>query len=264
MLRQCGRPRATQSHLPSIMPDTSITAEQVLALAAQQIGTAENPPYSNKVKYSDWYGLTGPWCAMFVSWVLHHAGYPIEISSSKGFAYCPSGVKWFKDHGRWAGRKTKPEPGWVIFFDFPNDGVNRPSHTGLVEAPLADGRVATIEGNTNGAGSRDGGSVMRHRRSVAGGIIGYGIIDYTDPGDPTEPEEPEMQVVLNLYVDPDKGAHVYSVFGNTGYYVASQEEIDELREKGVPFDDNGGKGYPVKPWAAGAGLLDGPLKNRTI
>jgi hypothetical protein len=29
------------------------------------IGLSEEPPGSNKIIFSNWYGMTGPWCAMF-------------------------------------------------------------------------------------------------------------------------------------------------------------------------------------------------------
>ena len=34
--------------------------EKVIAVARAEIGTAESPAYSNKVKYSDWWGYRGP------------------------------------------------------------------------------------------------------------------------------------------------------------------------------------------------------------
>lgn len=156
-----------------------VTAKQVLDKARSQIGVREMPAYSNRTPYSTWYGIIGPWCAMFVSWVFYMAGNPLAISTSKGFAYCPYGVDWFKRKGAWAGPATRPKPGWVVFFDFPGDGINRPSHVGIVEGIAGDGRIITIEGNTNGAGSRTGGMVMRqYRRASGGGIIGYGMIAY--------------------------------------------------------------------------------------
>lgn len=157
---------------------TVAVRERIIALAESQIGVNESPAYSNITPYSKWYGITGPWCAMFVSWVLAHAGFPLKISTDKGFAYCPSGVDWFKRQGAWASSSVKPQRGWIVFFDF----IGRPSHTGIVAGIAADGRIITIEGNTNAAGSRTGGSVMRHYRSAhSGGIIGYGIINYVAP-----------------------------------------------------------------------------------
>lgn len=169
---------------------------KLLATARSQAGISESPPYSNRTPYTAWYGLVGPWCAMFVSWVFWHAGHPLPaIRTSKGFAYCPDIVSWAKRNGLWRDRTVRPRPGWIVLFDFPGDGVNRPSHVGIVEQVLPDGRISTWEGNTSSGGGRDGGSVVNHRRSVAGGIIGYVQVDdtaITEPPRPTRPARPEV------------------------------------------------------------------------
>jgi hypothetical protein len=155
------------------------TPGDVIAQAERWIGTAEQPAYSNRVPgITDWYGMVGPWCAMFVSRVFADAGLPLPATTSKGFAYTPTGANWFRSAGRW--HTTSPQVGDVVFFDFPGDGVNRISHVGIVVAVLGGGRIATIEGNTNAAGSRTGGSVLRHTRSS--GIVGYGRPAYTTGG----------------------------------------------------------------------------------
>lgn len=151
---------------------TSIVA--VLEKARSQIGVREDPPGSNRVLYSDWYGVRGPWCAMFVSWVFHHEGLSLPAETPKGFAYTPRGAAWFRNRGRWT---TAPAPGHVVFFDFPGDGVNRISHVGIVEK-VEGASVITIEGNTDVNGGRTGGQVLRRTRR--GGIVGYGVPDYTD------------------------------------------------------------------------------------
>lgn len=149
------------------------TADVVLDRARSQLGVAENPAGSNKVLYSDWYGLQGPWCAMFVSWCTHEEGVPLPATTSKGFAYTPSGAQWFQQLGRWT---TAPARGHVVFFDFPGDDIHRISHVGFVEDVEADGTVVTIEGNTDERGGRTGGQVMRRRRRS--GIVGYGVPPY--------------------------------------------------------------------------------------
>jgi hypothetical protein len=163
------------------MAFTTADRERLISVASSQLGAHEEPANSNRTIYGAWYGLDGnPWCAMFVSWAFCQAfgSSPFPASTSKGFAYCPSGASWFVRSGRWHEKSVKPEPGWVVFFDFPGDGIGRISHVGIVTGTLPDGRVATVEGNTNAAGSRAGGTVLTHYRSVAGGIAGYGSIDY--------------------------------------------------------------------------------------
>lgn len=145
----------------------------VLRRARSQLGVHEDPFGSNRTPYSAWYGLIGPWCAMFVSWSFFQEGLPLPATTHRGFAYTPSGAAWFQRQGRWTGR---PQVGAVVFFDFPGDGLERISHVGIVEALGADGAVTCLEGNTNDAGGRTGGMVMRHTRRT--GIVGYGLPNY--------------------------------------------------------------------------------------
>ncbi|HRW40512.1 MAG TPA: CHAP domain-containing protein [Microthrixaceae bacterium] len=162
---------------------------KVLAVARAQAGISESPPYSNRTKFSEWYGLIGPWCAMYVSWVFDQAGYRLPpIRTAKGFAYCPDIVNWAKRNGLWHDATVRPKPGWIVLFDFPGDGVNRPSHVGIVEAVLPDGRISTWEGNTSSGGGRDGGSVVNHFRRVSVGIIGYVQVDDTRITEPPRAE----------------------------------------------------------------------------
>lgn len=174
--------------------------EALVRTGESQLGIAENPPYSNRTPYCTWYGLVGPWCAMFVSWVFAHSGNPLPaIRTSKGFSYCPDAVNWAKREGLWRPSTSsyQPKRGDIVLFDF----IGRPSHVGIVTGRTADGRVQTIEGNTNGSGHRDGGSVMRHNRSRSGSTIGY--IEVTPRGarppvvtPPTVPQEDEFMPKL--------------------------------------------------------------------
>jgi len=153
---------------------------RVIARFESQLGTIESPAGSNKTLYCDWYGLTGPWCAMFVSWCFFEEGLPLPASTSKGFAFTPSGAQWFKSQNRWS---ETPERGHVVFFDFPNDSVDRISHVGIVTGVGPDGAIDTVEGNTDERGGRTGGKVMRRRRAV--GIVGYGVPSYDASPGPT-------------------------------------------------------------------------------
>jgi hypothetical protein len=135
---------------------------KILDIARSQLGTHESPPNSNRVKYSAWYGMVGPWCDMFVSWCADQAG---EREAVGRFAYTPSHEAWFRSKGREV-RIRDAKPGDIVFFNF----IGRTSHVGIVESNRGDGLI-TIEGNTNGGGSRDGGSVIRHFRSWRSGIV---------------------------------------------------------------------------------------------
>lgn len=158
-----------------------MTAEKVLDVARAELGYVESPPNSNRTKYGKAYPMDGnAWCAMFVWWVFREAEVSELIPKT---AYTPTFADWFRKRGAWS---TKPRPGAIVFFDFPNDGVNRISHVGIVEAVFANGDVQCIEGNTspgNGGSQRDGGGVWRRVRRA--GIVGYGYPAYS--GAPAAP-----------------------------------------------------------------------------
>lgn len=111
------------------------------------------------------------WCAIFVSYCFYKAGLPLPVTEAKGFAYCPSGVQWFRSRGRLF---DTPKVGDVVFFDWykdeppcRNDEDNHCSdawHIGIVESVNADGSITSIEGNTSSAGGGNGGEVMRQQR----------------------------------------------------------------------------------------------------
>lgn len=138
--------------------------EHLLAVARFELGTAENPPGSNHVKYADWYGFSGPWCGMFVSWCVHISGNDDLVPR---YAYTPAGADWFARRGQWT---RTPARGDIAFYD--TAGQGRISHTGIVESVLTDGSWYAIEGNTNGAGGRTGGEVRRQHRTTTGTFRG--------------------------------------------------------------------------------------------
>lgn len=134
--------------------------DALLEVARGELGQTEQPPGSNRCRYSAWYGLVGPWCGMFVSWCAHQSGNDDVIPR---YAYTPAGAQWFQQRGRWS---RQPQVGSIVFYDVA--GMGRISHTGIVEAVYADGSFLAIEGNTDVAGGRTGGSVRRQRRSTVG------------------------------------------------------------------------------------------------
>lgn len=134
----------------------------LVEIAASQIGNVGGQPYWS------WYGFSSrvEWCACFVSWCANEAGY-IESGLVPKFSYCPTGVQWFKDAGRWRDRGYEPQPGDIIFFDWENDGVS--DHVGIVES--CDGStVRTIEGNTSDSCAR------RSYGITDSSIFGYGTL----------------------------------------------------------------------------------------
>jgi hypothetical protein len=161
----------------------SATAEAVLDLARADLGYVESPRGSNRTKFGRWYGMDGvAWCAMAVSYWFYHAGLPLPATTKKGFSYTPAGAAWFMDNDRWLrNTSSKVLPGDVVFFYWPN--MRRIAHVGIVERLAEDGSVVTIEGNTDAAGGRTGGQVMRRVRSRATVHAngGFGRPDFVEP-----------------------------------------------------------------------------------
>lgn len=155
---------------------------KVLQIAAREIGYKESPSTSNRNKFGRWYGMDEqPWCAMFVSYCFYNAGLPLPITTRKGFAYCPYGVKWFKEQNKFF---STPVVGDVVFYDWEKDGIS--DHVGIVERINPDKSIVAIEGNTAVGNDSNGGEVMRRTRQKSQ-IIGFGRPDYRDDGPSSGP-----------------------------------------------------------------------------
>lgn len=138
----------------------------ILTLARNEVGYIEQK--DNLTKYGKWFGLDGlPWCAIFVSWVYHHAGYPLPaVGFKKGFASCQLGYNYFKEKG-WI--TTDPIPGDIVLFDWNLD--KRFNHTGIFQQWIDPRTFETVEGNTSIKNQSNGGSVMIRRRALKGVVF---------------------------------------------------------------------------------------------
>ena len=80
-----------------------MSRQDLLNKAQSQVGTSEYPANSNKTPYGLWYApsLNGQkWCAMFVSWVFHHAGHPLgNIQTKNGIHHCQSAHNYYREKG---------------------------------------------------------------------------------------------------------------------------------------------------------------------
>jgi hypothetical protein len=158
-----------------------VSAQSVLDLARDQIGTRENR--SGETKFNKWFmrdsraratverdggSLSSykdaSWCDMFVSWI----GNELGISPTMGFdAYTPKHAEWFKDHGRWGKR---PRPGSVAFFSWDGDKIDDIEHVGFTIKDNGDGTIKTVEGNTHNEVA-----IKKRKKSF---VVGYGYPDY--------------------------------------------------------------------------------------
>lgn len=153
-------------------------------VAGAEVGTKENPPNSNKVKYNDNNGQF--WCGYFVMWCAKQVGLKIP-----NCIYTPAGVAGFQGKGQWLNASSaKPTPGMIAFFDFP--AGEKIDHVGIVVKDNGDGTVITIEGNTSEEGKSgsqsNGGCVAKrvrayradNKRKLPVFIAGFGSPKFKD------------------------------------------------------------------------------------
>ena len=142
------------------------TALDIVNTAQQQVGFVEGA--NNDNPYGIWYGMNNqPYCAMFVSWVFgqNDLSHLVAAQTTKGFAYCPSGLAWFQKKGAVV-NKYDGKPGDIVFFSF--EGNGQADHVEIIIAASKDG-ITTVGGNTSpdhalSASQQNGGGVyLRHR-----------------------------------------------------------------------------------------------------
>lgn len=177
---------------------------------------------NNITPFGEWFGMNGSaWCAMFVSWCAKLAG--ILESLIPKFAYCPHGVQWYKERGRYFTRSSgySPKIGDVVFFW--STSLGRVAHTGIVIG-VDNYRITTIEGN-----SSDG--VRLHTYDKTNTYIhGYGCNSTTEspaPPDETDFEEKKKVAVLK------KMSHILQTVFVNARYNASKGAIEILDSMGT-------------------------------
>ena len=164
------------------------TVEAIIEIAKKELGTIEGPK-DNETKYGAWMKVNfQPWCQSFVSWCAFTAG----VAKFPKSASTVAASDQFKKEDRWAdARNDDPTPGDWIYFDFPDDGVNRISHVGLCIKNNGDGTIQVIEGNTSGTAKgdqRNGGMCVEKTRAyiknnkpkLLNAVVGWGRPVYKD------------------------------------------------------------------------------------
>lgn len=164
--------------LPAMKPGSSL-AMAALRFAGTQIGVMEDPPGSNRGPEVDRYlasvGVApgNAWCAAFVHFCVDQAAKAAGLANPLPRT---GGVLDLWRRSRKAGlpciaaKEARAQPsllssGMIFIMDF-GEGKG---HTGFVQG-LADGRLATIEGNSNDGGSRDGLGVFALTRRTLGTV----------------------------------------------------------------------------------------------
>ena len=163
--------------------------EAIVEVAKKEVGTIEGPK-DNETKYGAWTKVNfQPWCQSFVSWCAFTSG--LDPKKYPKTASTVAAADWFKKNDRWAdARNDDPTPGDWIYFDFPDDGVNRISHVGICIKNNGDGTIQVIEGNTSGTAKgdqRNGGMcvektrayVKNNKKKLMNAVVGWGRPVYT-------------------------------------------------------------------------------------
>jgi hypothetical protein len=242
------------------------TAQAMIDIARKEVGVIEGPK-DNETKYGKFAKANFlPWCGSFCMWVAHEAmvKIPNTVSTVAGAAAFEKMGTWFEaDCGQ------TPQPGDILYFDFPGDGVNRISHVGICAGIIADGVVATIEGNTSGkkkGDQRNGGEVCEqvraykpNKKKVLVSIVGWGRPNYK--GNEVQAEVPvsEAPAFPGTVKPGDKGDGVKVVQEALGlradgvYGAATKKAVIAFQDNHDLIDSNGVVG--PKTWAELVKLL---------
>lgn len=151
-------------------------APQIVAIATREIGVEEVDGSNCGPKVNTYKAATNlppaepwPWCAAFVDWVVKEAMAAAGVKETATFKRPRTAGAW--DLENWSLKQDnstqtkKPhrgdiQPGDIVIFTF--------SHVGIaVGKPDDEGYVSTVEGNTDAAGSREGGGVFKKRRKLS-------------------------------------------------------------------------------------------------
>lgn len=151
---------------------------QLVAIAAAQLGVREvgrnTGEQIEEYQRATWLAPgPWPWCAAFVAWCLREWLESPAVRAELALGSERAAEKWRCRDARaygwedWALRRgvlmldetAQARAGDIVTYDF--------SHIGIVASDYsadAGEKIITIEGNTNGAGSRDGDGVYRKTR----------------------------------------------------------------------------------------------------
>jgi hypothetical protein len=146
-------------------------AEKLVALAQLEIGVEEVDGTNCGVRVDSYKSATNlppheawPWCAAFIDWLVREA---IRTDGPYTFARPTTAgawnlENWSKEQDNSTHTLRNPgndvKAGDIVIFKF--------SHVGLCLRGAEAGRIRTIEGNTDAAGSREGGGVFEKSRAL--------------------------------------------------------------------------------------------------
>ena len=129
-----------------------MNAETIVQKALAYVGTTENPKGSNNVVFNtDYYGrvINDPgyaWCVTFVWDIFRMCGASDLFYNGQKTAACSVVYTWGVQK-KLTVKKSDVRRGDLVLFDW--NGNNSPDHIGFALGPAKDGKVETVEGNTD-------------------------------------------------------------------------------------------------------------------
>ncbi len=204
------------------------TATAVLDFFVRNDGLGEDPDGSNHNWITEWYGVTGPWCAMTVSRALLEGGFSrdgetvevpgLEQTTTKGWAYVPYVRRNFEDAGRF--HESGPQLGDLVVFDWEMDGDG--DHIGVFQEDLGDGTCLCREGNTSN-------NVLELKRRPYSLIAGFCRPPYGEDGSTPSPSlggVPPFPGFTELGSSGDAVRQVQQRLADRGWNIAVTGEFD--------------------------------------
>ena len=151
-------------------------AKEIVRIAKAEVGVREIRDTNCGVRVDEYKAATWlnpkkgwAWCAAFVCWVVREAMTSAGVKQTKTFKRPRTAGAW--DFENWSLEQDKTTntkkphggdilPGDIVVFTF--------SHIGIaVSSPNGEGIVKVVEGNTDAAGSREGGGVYLKSRHLS-------------------------------------------------------------------------------------------------
>jgi hypothetical protein len=149
--------------------------EAIIKIATAELGVEEVNGSNSGKRVKEYQAATSlggtgwPWCAAYVCWVVKAAMEATSIKETKTFkrpttasAYAFKLWSLAQDNSTSTKSPHRGDilPGDIVIFTF--------SHIGFaLSKPDVNGYIFTNEGNTDGAGSREGGAVLRKKRHIS-------------------------------------------------------------------------------------------------
>lgn len=177
-----------------LLPPTTAArvVSRLILTAGSQVGYREgrdpSGDWNNDNAFGKYFNQNGvSWCHWFVSWAALAAGIPASVIPRTG--YTPTGWGFFTSHDR---DVSSPRAGDIVYVYgyVPSEKQSRVHHVGIVEKVLSDGRIQTIEGNTNTSGSSQGNGVYRLVRTVSATKLRFARPNYAAAVQTATPKPP--------------------------------------------------------------------------